>query len=64
MQYEVQVVDDGDLPDGRDLVIVERGCDLPAVLIMSGRAAKVWRAMRDWEANVDHPDLSILLYAV
>lgn len=64
MQYEVQVVDDGALPDGHDIVIVERGCELPALLILCGRPARAWRAMRDWEANVDPAGLSSLLSAV
>lgn len=51
----MQVVDDGSLPDGHDVVIVERRSPLPAVMLLAGRPAQVWRAMRAWECSHDQP---------
>lgn len=48
MRYEVKVVDADELPDGADVVIVERG-DETAVMLLTGRPAQVWALMRAWE---------------
>ena len=48
MQYEVKAVDADELPDGVDAVIVERG-DGTAVMLLTGRPAQIWAAMRGWE---------------
>lgn len=64
MKYEVQLVDDDAMPDGRDLVIVERGPTEPAVMLLAGRPAEVWRAMCEWEAAHDIPAAPTLLYAM
>lgn len=52
MEYEVQIVDDGSLA-GRDMVIVERGPGRPAAMLLCGRPARVWAAMRSWEDSRD-----------
>lgn len=52
MQYEVQTVEDHQLPDGVDHVIVDQGGGT-AVLLLSGRPAEVWAAMRAWEDSVE-----------
>jgi hypothetical protein len=48
VQYEVRIVQDGELPDGCDAVIVERA-DSVALMLLSGRPAEVWASMRRWE---------------
>ena len=48
MDYIVQEVKDDELPEGRHVVIVERE-DGPAVLLLNGLPARVWRMMREWE---------------
>lgn len=66
MKYEVRIVDDNDLPAGRDLVIVERGPGQPPVMLLSGRPAQVWCATRRWEDSLDEchaDDVMTLLYA-
>lgn len=63
MDYVVQVVDDGELAE-RDIVIVERGPDLPAVMLLSGRPAEIWRAMRAWEDTREECTIPTQLYAV
>lgn len=52
MHYIVQVVGDHDLPEGIDHVIVERESE-PAVLILSGGAARCWTLMRDYEDTIE-----------
>jgi hypothetical protein len=64
VKYEVRLVDDDELPEGRDLVIVERVPGEAAIMLIAGRPAQIWRAMRDWEAQHDVPDSPSLLYAV
>ena len=49
VKYVVQIVNEDELPDGLDMVIVERGDAKPPVLLVSGRPAEVWRAMRALE---------------
>lgn len=63
MRYEVQPVEVGDLPAGVDMVIVER-CGHPAVMLVAGRPAQVWAAMRQWEDSLDPTGVPSLLYAV
>lgn len=50
MQYDVQAVDQDELPVGLDLVIVERGGGQPPVMLLSGRPAEAWLAMRTYES--------------
>lgn len=64
MQYEVQIVDDAAMPAGHDVVIVERGPLEAAVMLLCGRPAQVWRAMRQWENSTEPCDLPSLLFAV
>lgn len=54
MQYVVEVVADGELPEGVDLVIVERRDDSP-LLLLSGRPARAWNFLREWEGRVESP---------
>jgi hypothetical protein len=63
MQYVVQVVDESDLPAGMDTVIVERS-DGTAVMLVTGRPAQVWLAMRAWEDSREARCVPSLLYAV
>ena len=64
MKYVVQIVEDDEMPDGRDVLIVERGPLEAAVMLLCGRPAQVWRAMREWEGSHEPCDLPSLLYAV
>jgi redox-sensitive bicupin YhaK (pirin superfamily) len=64
VKYEVRLVDDDALPDGRDLVIVERGPAECAVMLLAGRPAQIWRAVREWEAAHNIPESPIVLHAV
>ena len=63
MQYEVHEVGAGELPGGADVVIVERG-DGTALLLLTGRPAQVWAAMRSWEESCELPAVPSLLFAV
>lgn len=63
MQYVVQAVQPDELPEGTDVVIVERA-DGTAVMLVCGRPAAVWAAMRSWEASREAACLPSLLYAV
>lgn len=63
MQYVVQTVEQGELPDGVDLVIVDRGDDDP-VMLLSGKPAEAWTAWRQWEDTIEPRMLPSLLYAV
>lgn len=60
MQYEMKVVDPGELPEGTDVVIVERG-DGTALMLLAGRPAQVWAAMRAYEDTVEPCDLPSVL---
>ncbi|MET1062187.1 MAG: hypothetical protein ABWX71_04775 [Aeromicrobium sp.] len=62
MNYEVQVVDDGDLPEGHDLVIVERGPDQPHVMLLCGRLAQAFLAVRQLEDLYETPCVPTELY--
>lgn len=63
MQYEVQLVAQDALPGHRDLVIVERDGQ-PPVMLLAGRPAQAWSAMRDYEAAVGKCDEPSMLHAV
>lgn len=63
MQYVVQAVEDGELPEGVDSVIVEQ-TDGTALMLVSGRPAQVWRFMRAWEDTQEPCTVPTLLYAV
>lgn len=52
MRYEVKVVDADELPDGMDVVIVERD-DETAVMLLTARPAQVWAAMRAYEDTLE-----------
>lgn len=64
MQYEVKVVQDHELPEGTDLVIVDRGPHTAPVMLLSGRPAEAYNAMRKWECMLGAGNESTLLYAV
>jgi hypothetical protein len=65
VQYEVQVVEDSELPEGHDLVIVDRGDRLLPVLLLAGRPAQAFLAMRAWESVCEQREApSTLLHAV
>lgn len=63
MRYEVQTVDAAELPTGHDMVIVERGPQLPAVMLLTGRPAQAFRAMRAWEDTQEPCVIPTMLYA-
>lgn len=48
MNYEVQTVGDDELPEGRNVVIVERESG-PPLLLVSGPPARAWALMRAYE---------------
>lgn len=63
MQYEVRIVEQSDLPEGTDMVIVDRGAESP-VMLLGGRPAEAWLAMRAWEDLQEPCSVPSLLYAV
>lgn len=63
VRYEVQAVEEGELPDGTDVVFVDRG-DGTAVMLVSGRVAEVWAMMRAFEDSREPSSVASLLYAV
>lgn len=52
MQYVIQPVGDDELPEGRNVVIVERE-EGPALMLINGMPARVWRLMREWEDTLE-----------
>lgn len=64
MNYQVQVVADHELPEGVDLVIVERGPHERPVMLLSGRPAEAWAAMRAYGDAVEPRYVPSLLHAV
>lgn len=45
------------------MVIVEQEHG-SAIMLVAGRPAEVWRAMRQWEDSVEPPHIPSMLYAV
>lgn len=54
MKYEVQVVDDDELPTGIQRVIVERP-DRGPLLLLTKSAAQTWSFLQAWEATQREP---------
>lgn len=48
VDYVVQTVGDDELPDGRNVVIVERE-EGPPLLLINGEPARAWALMRAYE---------------
>lgn len=63
MQYEVQIIEDDVMPEGHDLLIVERGPGETPMLLLAGRPAEAFLAMRAYEASLEQcPAPSVLGY--
>ena len=54
MKYDVQVVEDHELPQGIKRVIVERTGDDP-LLILARSIAANWQFIQDWEDGQHEP---------
>lgn len=63
MNYVVHVVGEDELPEGRNVVIVERDGETP-LLLVNGTPARVWELMRAYEDTREPADVPTLLYAV
>lgn len=63
MNYVVHVVGENELPEGRNVVIVERDGE-PPLLLVNGLPARVWEMMRAYEDTLEPADVPSLLYAV
>lgn len=52
MQYVIEVVAEGELPQGINKVVVER-VDGPPLMLINGEPARVWRFMRSYEDTLE-----------
>lgn len=56
MNYEVEVVGAGELPEGVDRVIVERTGGRAPILLLAPAAARTWLLMQRWEQSRPEAD--------